>query len=352
MVFEKIPPERELIMAPPKDVKRALILRCGALGDLVYSTSVIDALRAQYGDDVVIDFICTPGTAKLFEYDPRVRHVFHLKHKKLPIWLSPQKRAIIRASRENPYDLFINFEMGKQFRSLSEAISAKHKTGWFFSQPVFSETSHMVDICKSFYASVVTPDILRNAMPRVLGRDFTEVRDNLTLPERYIVLSPSNSHNKKSRLNYRAWPQSHWKTLISMLPSDLPIIVVGGKGEEAFFEAIKPYPDNVIDLVGRTSISEMIAIIGHAKALIVTDTGTAHIASAMNTPVFCLIGPTPANVTGPYQSAENEVHILSAGLPCSPCYKTETMRQCTDNICMSQITPEMVLTSLKSANVL
>lgn len=49
-----------------KEVKRALIIRCGALGDLVYATAVIDALRAQYGSDILIDFITTPGTGKLF----------------------------------------------------------------------------------------------------------------------------------------------------------------------------------------------------------------------------------------------------------------------------------------------
>lgn len=333
------------------DVKRVLILRCGALGDLVYATSAIDALRTQYGEEIIIDFITTPATAKLFEFDPRINHVFYLKHKKLPIWLSPQKRAIIRSSEQKPYDLFINFEMGKQFLSLSRAIQSKHKTGWFFTNPIFSNSMHMVDICKSFYAPIVEDEILKNASPRIMGKTFAEVHNKLNLPEKFLVLSPSNSHNKKTRLNYRAWPQSHWKTLIALLPSTLPLIIVGGKGEEPFFETIKPYPANVIDLVGKTSISEMIAIIDQAKALIVTDTGTAHIASALNTPVFCLIGPTPAHVTGPYQSQNNEIHILSANLSCSPCYKTKVMKQCKNNICMTQITPEMVLTSLKSASM-
>lgn len=334
------------------DVKRVLILRCGALGDLVYATSVIDALRKQYGDDILIDFICTPGTAKLFEYDPRIHYIFHLKHKKLPIWLSPQKRDIIKYSQQNPYDLFINFEMGKQFLSLSKSIKAHHKTGWFFTNPLFSDTSHMVDICKSFYSTVVDPKILKQATPKIIGKDFHEVEEKLQLPVNYLVLSPSNSHNKKSRLNYRAWPQYHWKKLIALLPDDLPLIIIGGKGEEAFFESIKPYPKQVIDLVGKTSISEMISIISQAKAIVVTDTGTAHIASSLNTPVFCLIGPTPANVTGPYQSSENEVHILSANLPCSPCYKTAVMQQCHNNICMQQVTPEMVFASLNSAQIL
>lgn len=339
-------------MSPLPNVKRVLILRCGALGDLVYATSAIDALIAQYGEALEIDFICTPSTAKLFEFDPRVHQVFPLRHKKLPIWLSPQKRAIIRASHHNPYDVFINFEMGKQFLSLSHALQATHKTGWFFSHPQFEHVTHMVDICKTFYAPVVQSDILSNASPKVIGKPFDAVQAKLSLPEKYLLLSPSNSHNKKKGINYRAWPQDHWKTLIALLPADVPIVLIGGAGEEPFFESIKPYPPNVIDLVGKTSISEVIAIVGQAKALVVTDTGTAHIASAMNTPVFCLIGPTPAEMTGPYRSHTNEVHILWAQLPCSPCYKTEVMKGCKDNICMRLITPQQVVDALTVNKIL
>lgn len=335
-----------------KTIKRALILRCGALGDLVYATSVIDALIQQYGAEITIDVITTPGNGKLFEHDPRIHHVFPLKHKKIPLWLSSQKRSIVNASKETPYDLFINFETGKQFYSLSHAIKAYHKTGWFFIQPVFSDTDHMVDVCKSFYTDVVSPKILKEASPRIIGKTFETVQKKLGLPNTYIVLSPSNSHNKKRTLNYRAWPHEHWKSLIALLPNTMPIIILGGKGEEHFFEPIKPYSSNVIDLVGQTSIAEMISIIEQAKALIVTDTGTAHIASALNTPVFCLIGPTPANITGPYQSTENTVHILSANLPCSPCYKTLVMKNCKENICMSQITPSHVITSLSKHNII
>jgi ADP-heptose:LPS heptosyltransferase len=63
-------------------VTKVLIIRCGALGDLVYATSVIDAMKKQFGEDTIIDFVSTPGTAKLFEKDDRVNQVFPLKHKK------------------------------------------------------------------------------------------------------------------------------------------------------------------------------------------------------------------------------------------------------------------------------
>jgi ADP-heptose:LPS heptosyltransferase len=97
---------------------------------------------------------------------------------------------------------------------------------------------------------------------------------------------------------------------------------------------------------------DLIGVINGATGLIATDTGTAHIASAVNTEVFALIGPTPANVTGPYQSPFNKVHIISSNKDCSPCYKTDVMKECRDNICMKDISVDMLHNSVKLAGLL
>ena len=75
-----------------QDVKRVLIVRCGALGDLVYSTSVIDALKLEFGEDVVIDYVSTPAASKTFEYDKRVNIIFPLNIKKSQYFLVLKKK--------------------------------------------------------------------------------------------------------------------------------------------------------------------------------------------------------------------------------------------------------------------
>jgi ADP-heptose:LPS heptosyltransferase len=333
------------------NIKRVLIIRCGALGDLVYSTSIIDALKFEFGEDTIVDYVSTPAASKLFEYDKRVNKIFHLKHKKIPIIFSSQKKAVINYSKKEPYDILINFEMGKQFKSLVEKIVANKKVGWFCEDIKITKT-HMVEICKEFYSSIISKENLDKSFPKVVGSSFEEVKDKFKLPEKYIVVSPSNSHNKKKRLNYRAWSHKNWKEFLNLVPKDTNIILIGAKGEEDFFEPLKPYNTNIVDLVGKITISEMISVVEKAKALIVTDTGTAHIASAVNTPVFCLIGPTPAEQTGPYRTPFNEVTIISAGLECSPCYKTDVMKACKDNVCMSEIRPSRVFELLNKSNII
>ncbi len=331
---------------------RVLVVRCGALGDLVYATSVIDALKLEYGENTTIDFVCTPGSAKLFEADSRVNKVFYLKHKKIPLFFSKEKRNIVQYSKQYPYDILINFEHGKQFKDLVMAITAVKKFGSFFDfHGLPKNVVHMVDIIKYIYKNAVSQKVLDQSYPKLLGTNSKGVRKKYNLPDNYIIISPSNSHQKKNRLNYRAWENKKWIKLIKLVSEKTQVVIIGNRGEDLFFEKLRPYPSNVIDLVAKTSLSDLIGVIEGASALVATDTGTAHIASATNTEVFALIGPTPADQTGPYRTPSNKVHILSANLECSPCYKTERMKQCRDNICMKQISTEMVYNSIKSAKL-
>ena len=331
------------------NVKSVLIIRCGALGDLVYATSVIDALRSQYGEDVAVDFVATPGPGTIFNLDPRVRNVFALKHRKIPNLLSAEKRAIINFSKKNPYDLLINFENGKQFFSLAKAIRADQKFGRPFTERGEMPAQHAAEQIKRIYMHVVSQETLDRSFPKLIGSNFEEVQEKYQLPDNYLIFNPSNSHNKRHRFNYRAWPQEHWKELINMIDANIPIVISGGKGEEEFFSAIRPFPNNVIDLVGKTPLPDLITITEHAQAMITTDTGPAHVASAVNTPVYAIIGPTNYQATGPYKTPNNEVHIISLHLECSPCYtKPEVMFACTNNRCMNEITPQHVYQELQT----
>lgn len=332
--------------------KSVLIIRCGALGDLVYATSVIDAIKSEFGQNTIIDFVCNTGIGTLFSKDDRVNNVFSIKHNKIPLMISSDKKKIIRHSKKNPYDILINFEFGKQFKTLTEKINAKKKVGALFEDiNIPKDVVHMVDISKYLFKSLLSANIYDKSFPRVVGSSKEEVYKRYALNEKYIIISPSNSHQKSSRMNYRAWQNNSWVELIEKLNHEVQVVIVGNKNEDEFFNKLMPYPKNVLDLVAQTPLSDLIGVIENASALVATDTGTAHLASALNTEVFALIGPTPAEVTGPYQSPYNKVHIISSNKECSPCYKTKVMRSCKDNVCMKEISVEMVYNSIKSAKL-
>jgi len=326
--------------------KSVLILRCGALGDLVYSTSVIDALRLEYGEETIIDYVCTPGSATLFNEDTRINKVFTLKHKKIPILFSKEKKTIINYSKKKPYDVLINFEFGKQFKSLLKNIDAKEKFGAIFNEIIEDKTINRGEMQKKFLKSVVKQSNLDKSFPKVAIKNFKSIQKKYQLDDNYIVLSPSNSHIKRSGINYRAWQNSSWIELINLLSQKNQVVLVGAKGEEDFFENFKPYPNNTIDLVGKNNVTELCTVIKYAKATVCTDSAVGHISAATDTPVFVLMGPNDTTTDSPYKSLTNEINIISLNLECSPCYKTKTMKNCKDNICMKNITAKYVFNSI------
>jgi len=330
-----------------ENVKSVLIIRSGALGDAVYATSIIGAIKEQFGNNVSIDWIGTPLSQSLFEFDKRINKVILLKHRKLPLLLNVEKLKIVLLSIKNPYDLVINLELGSHFSDLTRAIKAKTKVGEpYNSKPKSTKDEHMVDSLKRYCSEIIQTNILKNSYPQLFGEEISIIEKKFTLPKSYIVINPSNSHTNRNKINYRAWPAEKWKTLINSIDTSIQVILIGNKGEETYFDSLKPFNQNIIDLSAKTNLTELIGIIKHAKYLITTDTGPAHIASATNTPVYCLIGPTKPSRTGPYKTPINEVNIITKNVECSPCYNTDRIKNCTDNICMKEISVEDVLNTL------
>jgi ADP-heptose:LPS heptosyltransferase len=332
----------------PSKAYKVLVIRAGALGDTAYASSIIEPLRHQYGTDVIIDWVAKAGIGKLFEADPRIRHVFELKSRRAPLLINKGKRQVVTHALGEPYDLIVNLELGPIFDTTLRLTRARRKIGspyQHFSEP---EGNHAVENLHVIYRSFLNDAAMQHAFPRLQGTAVQTVREKFSLSQDYLVLVPSNSHFKAApERNYRAWPIEYWRELIAELAQGTrQVVIIGGANEQDFFSRLDPLPDSVLSLVGKTGFPDLIGLLAGAHAVITTDTGPSHIAGAVNTPVYAIIGPTNFRRTGPYPTPDNEIHILSANLPCSPCYNTPRLQACEKNQCMYDITPDQVLSAL------
>jgi len=327
---------------------RILVIRAGALGDTAYASSIIDPLIFSYGKTTTIDWVAKSGMGALFQNDPRIHRVFELKSRRSPFLINPKKWVLVKASWEKPYDLVVNLETGPLFNTVMRFLKAKQKVGSPYAHFKFAPGKHAVEHLSVIYKSFLKDEALKMAQPHLQGADSSDVIERFGLKKDYLVLAPSNSHhNASSTINHRAWPIAHWKTLIQALSKNSQqVVLIGGKNEDAHFAPLSPLPKNVISLVGKTSLPDLIGLITGATLLVSTDTGPSHIAAAVNTPVYALIGPTDFEQTGPFKTEHNVIKILRANLPCSPCYRTPALSQCQDNQCMKDITPETVLAAI------
>jgi ADP-heptose:LPS heptosyltransferase len=135
--------------------------------------------------------------------------------------------------------------------------------------------------------------------------------DDLEPP--YVVVHPGAS------VPARAWAPERHARLVDALRDDGRAVVVTGAPHERALTAIVTGPAHagVVDLGGQTTLAELAEVLAHADAVVVGNTGPAHLAAAVGTPVVSLFAPTVAPERWhPWQVAHE---LLFLDVPCAGC---------------------------------
>lgn len=149
-----------------------------------------------------------------------------------------------------------------------------------------------------------------------------------------ITLNPGAQYGPAKR-----WPAERFRSVARMIAEHLPsfFAIVGSGSEIALAEELAsemaPRPAS---LAGKTTLSELAAVIRLSRLFITNDTGPMHIANALGTPLVAVFGPTDHRITGPFQTPSV---LVRKEAPCWPCH----YRECPfDHRCMRDIQPEDV----------
>ena len=120
-------------------------------------------------------------------------------------------------------------------------------------------------------------------------------------------------------------------------------LLFGGKNDEAAAAQIHSALGNrqsAINVAGKTSLRELMALLKLCRVLLTNDTGPMHVAAALGTPVVVPFGSTSPELTGPGLPGDPRHQLLKASVPCSPCF----LRECPiDFRCMNGIGIERVV---------
>lgn len=169
------------------------------------------------------------------------------------------------------------------------------------------------------------------------------LREYTVRPEERIVgLGPSGGHSL-----LKQWPVEYFIELGHWLQSQYTsrILIVGGTGEESLGQAIEQaIGPSVINVVGKTTLRQMAALLKRCQLYIGGDAGPMHVAVATGIPVVALFGSSCYHRYGPWQSDHT---VLSLDLPCSPCARGHQDDRCRTCIfdrprCMPGLTVEHV----------
>jgi ADP-heptose:LPS heptosyltransferase len=159
---------------------------------------------------------------------------------------------------------------------------------------------------------------------------------SLTGHGRYVVLHPGTS------VSARAWPEACWADTARQLDRHgVRVLVTGGPGEAALTAAVAGGVAR--DLGGRTTLRELADVLDRAETVVVANTGPAHLAAAVGTPVVSLFAPTvPAARWAPYG-----VPLELLGDQQAPCRDTRATRcPVPGHPCLAAVTSDDVLAAL------
>ncbi|MBY0425980.1 MAG: glycosyltransferase family 9 protein, partial [Cytophagales bacterium] len=158
--------------------------------------------------------------------------------------------------------------------------------------------------------------------------------------------------NASDLLLERRWPASYYAELLDRLVINysFPVLLIGSKGEREYVNSVlsqcKTKSDKIINLAGRTSLGDLIYILGKAKLVITNDSGPFHLSVANKVPTLSLWGPVSTVHYGPLDKVLNKT--ISVNIFCSPClHHTENPPCGGDNQCMKLISVDSVYNELE-----
>ena len=125
---------------------------------------------------------------------------------------------------------------------------------------------------------------------------------------------------RAGRVAEKLWPPERQRVLLRDVRREWPrrqICLVGAKGERDFIErrvlSGLPQEQGLVNLVGETTVRDVLTLLKHAGLLVCSDSGVMHLATLVNCPLVALFGPTDEGVTGPFTDSGQVWRVREAG---------------------------------------
>ena len=349
---------------------RILLVRLRQIGDVVFTTPGVHALRRRF-PDAHLSYVVEPAAAPIVINNPHLNEVIVAPR-------APGVRgllgdlALARRLRTQRYDLAIDFHGGPRASLLTWLSGAPERLGydvagrgWMYTQriarPRELRPRHSVENQWDLLAplGVAPPD--RSAFPMEMPLDqaaATEVASRLARhgvgsADHVIVIHVSAGNP------FRRWPAAHFVDLAVALDEADPrrrIVVTSGPSEhEASGRVITAAQVRLgtarasqVLSCGEFSLTELRALLDLACLYIGGDSGPLHVAATTTVPVVGLYGPTLPVRSAPWRDERWITESVDAGsLPCRPC----DQRVCEpgDFRCLTSITAAQVAKAAERA---
>lgn len=331
---------------------KILIVEVNWLGDVLFSTPAIKALRGKFPDSFIA-CLAVPRVREVLENNPCVNEIIindeDGSHR--GFW---GRMRLAAQLRKKDFDLAILFH-----RSFSRALTVylsgiPRRIGYHTPKRALlltdalpmpkKDSLHRVD----YYLGIIKGlgcgsqdrryEFFTNRKDDIFIEHFLQ-EEGIGSEEFLVCLNAGGNWGPKR------WPEENFAKLADRLISECnaKVIFSGSKEDVGLVKEIAgAMAHKPVIAAGRTSLSQLAALFKKAGIVISADSGPLHIAASVGANLICLFGPTSAAITGPI--GKGLIRVLQKDIGCTiPCYD----KNCNDSKCMREITVEDVLSEVK-----
>lgn len=338
-------------MALPSDFEpeRVLIVLHGSIGDVIRALPLATMVRRRF-PRVFLAWSVEPACLPLVQGNSAIDRIIVFDRAR---WWKGAREFLSQVRAAN-FDLVLDLQRHFKSGFVSWWSAAPQRVGfnrrdskelnWLFNNrhiPAYGERISKLDHYLKFAGYL-------GMEPTPPKWDFNLTAEEQASVERHVGKSgsPFAVLFAGARWESKRWFPAQVAECADSLRQEhgLEIVLLGSSSDQELAEeACARAGARLINLVGRTSLREAIALIQRARVAVGPDTGLMHVAAAVGTPVVSLWGATRPERAGPYGFA----HLAVQGkAPCVPCER----RTCSiDRVCMRSITADQIRVKIRMA---
>ncbi|MEX1013133.1 MAG: lipopolysaccharide heptosyltransferase II [Waddliaceae bacterium] len=329
---------------PVPTPKKIIVRMPNWLGDAVMATPVLADLKAHFKESE-ITVMCQSSVVPLMENNPFVDAI--VSYRRPNGWIHRAHHfEIIEPLRRGKYDLGLLLTNSFSSAWLFWYGNVKNRIGytgnfrtWLLNRavawPKELENQHLVVTYKHILEPLGIPISKTPTQLYVSEQELSEAKELLLRYDIDVEKDVVIGVNPAAAFGLaKCWLPERFSEVTRRLIQDpkVKVIYFGDQNSAPLVDSIcREMPESVLDLAGKTTLRELMALVKCCNVFLTNDSGPMHIAAALGTPVVALFGSTSDVKTGPLGKS---VVVIHKHVECSPCYK----RTCPiDFRCMKQI---------------
>ena len=329
-----------------------LILRFSSIGDIVQTTSVIGTLKKKFPKSR-IDFMTLSKYSSILLGHPYINKIHEVDIK------ANYKNLKSIAIKMNDLNYNLVLDLHNTTRSKIIRRFIKNSNKHYIRKPRWNRLKnfafHLNHFPKDFSVRLWMNEILNDLFNEKLKPSNTKIFISNEEMNKSSLFLQSKGVDKPFFvvLPGAAWPQKKWLSdrYISVIKKcikkyNLFPILIGGSTDTVCNSIKNILGDKLVDLHGKTSLRESIAIISKSEFVIGSDTGLVHAAEALNISAISILGPTTME-TGAGLFNKNSITVQDKNLWCRPCSQNGSI-PCyrKEQYCMTNINIENVMNAV------